>query len=270
MEGASRETFAAARDRLEAVTAGAGDAAQIAADLRSVARLLDREPGLRRALSDPAQPARSRAALLNGLLEGKAAAQTLEVLTTAVQGRWSKSADLVDAVELLAVDAELTVAERDDSLADVEDALFRFGRVTGASPQLASLLADPTVDPARRAQLIHGLLDGKASDVTIRLAEQAVYGLGGRSFDGSLQRLVELTAARRNRQVAYVKVAAPLTDQQEQRLEARLTAIYGRKISLQIVVDKAVIGGASVQVGDDLYDGTVSRRLELARSALAK
>jgi F-type H+-transporting ATPase subunit delta len=269
MEGASRETFAAVRDRLAAVTAGAGDPVQIAADLRSVASLLVREPGLRRALSDPAQPPRSRSALLGGLLEGRVAPQTLEILATAAEGRWSRTGDLVDSVELLAVDAELTVAERDGSLADVEDALFRFSRVVGSSPQLASLLADPTVDPSRRAQLIHGVLDGKASDVTIRLAEMAVYGLGGRSFDASLQRLVELTAARRDRQVAYVRVAAPLTEQQEQRLEARLAAIYGRDISLQIVVDKGVIGGASVQVGDDLYDGTISRRLELARSALA-
>jgi F-type H+-transporting ATPase subunit delta len=270
MEGASRESFATVRDRLAAVTAGAGDPVQIAADLRAAARLLVREPGLRRALADPAQPARSRADLLTALFDGKVSAQTLDVLRTAAENRWSRSGDLVDAVELLAVDAELTVAERDGTLEDVEDALFRFGRVISSAPQLAALLSDPTTDPERRSELVRGLLDGKANDVTIRLAQMAVHGVGGRGFDASLQRLVELTAARRNRQVAYVRVAAPLTEQQEERLAARLSGIYGRDISLQIVVDKAVIGGASVQVGDDLYDGTVSRRLELARSALAK
>ncbi|MDQ1651816.1 MAG: F-type H+-transporting ATPase subunit delta [Cryptosporangiaceae bacterium] len=268
MEGASRESFAAARDRLAAVASGA-DAEQVSSDLRAVARLLSREPGLRRALSDPAQPARSRSELLTSLLGGKVSDAALQVLQTAVEGRWSSSSDLLDAVELFAVEADLAVAEADGSLADVEDALFRFGRIVEASPRLAVLLSDPTVEADRRVELVQSLLGGKTTPVAARLAETAVYGLGGRSFDASLRRLVELTAARRDRQVAYVRVAAPLSEQQEDRLAARLAAIYGRQISLQVVVDRSVIGGASVQIGDDLYDGTVSRRLELARSALS-
>ena len=35
-------------------------------------------------------------------------------------------------------------------------------------------------------------------------------------------------------------------------------------------VDPSVLGGMSVQVGADLYDGTVLRRLAEARNALAK
>ena len=34
-------------------------------------------------------------------------------------------------------------------------------------------------------------------------------------------------------------------------------------------VDPKVLGGASVRIGHDLYDGTVSRRLNQTRAALA-
>jgi len=53
------------------------------------------------------------------------------------------------------------------------------------------------------------------------------------------------------------------------RLAGRLSELYGRQISLKVDVDPAVVGGVKVQVGADLYDGTVARRLAETRKALA-
>ncbi|MGH3660877.1 MAG: F0F1 ATP synthase subunit delta, partial [Micromonosporaceae bacterium] len=69
--------------------------------------------------------------------------------------------------------------------------------------------------------------------------------------------------------VAYVRVAAPLSEAEEERLAANLSRIYGVEVSLKVTVDPEVLGGASVQIGHDLYDGTILRRLNQARSALA-
>jgi F-type H+-transporting ATPase subunit delta len=60
------------------------------------------------------------------------------------------------------------------------------------------------------------------------------------------------------------------TDAEEQALAAKLSRMYGRQISLKIEVRPEIIGGMSVRVGSDLYDGTVQRRLSEARAALAK
>jgi F-type H+-transporting ATPase subunit delta len=81
---------------------------------------------------------------------------------------------------------------------------------------------------------------------------------------------VELAAERRERQVAYVTVAAPLSDEEERRLGAALTQIYGREVSVKQQVDPAILGGMSVQVGADLFDGTVLRRLAETRKALTE
>jgi F-type H+-transporting ATPase subunit delta len=70
--------------------------------------------------------------------------------------------------------------------------------------------------------------------------------------------------------VAYVTAAAPLTDEEERRLGDRLAQLYGRRVSVLVTVDPRVIGGLSVRIGSDLYDGTVLRRLNDARGALTK
>jgi flagellar biosynthesis/type III secretory pathway ATPase len=83
------------------------------------------------------------------------------------------------------------------------------------------------------------LLKGKAQPATLRLVEVALEGFGGRSFESSLTRLVELTAAKRDREVAYVTVAKPLDRRRRAALAAKLSGIYGRQVSLKVDVDPA-------------------------------
>jgi F-type H+-transporting ATPase subunit delta len=198
---------------------------------------------------------------------GDEAMGLVEELVTA---RWSGPGDLRNAIERLGADAALASAERADELGEVEDELFRFGQVVDGAPQLAAVLGDPGAPVEQRASLISELLDGKARETTVRLVRLALHGFGGRSFSAALSRLVELAAAARDRQVAYVTSAIVLTDADEARLGAELARRYGRQISLKVTVDPRIIGGLSVQIGSDLYDGTVLRRLLAARTALTK
>jgi F-type H+-transporting ATPase subunit delta len=270
MRGASRETYRAASDKLTelarasdaAATAKAGD------ELLSVAGLLQREPRLRRALADPSRSGKDRAALLDGLVKGSAGDETRSILGAAAGGRWSSPNELLDGIEQLGVDALLASADRAGDLGEIEDELFRFGQVVDGSPQLAAVLADTTVPIDVRASVVDSLLDGKAKPVTVRLARLSLAGFGGRTFTGALTRLVELAAERRDMQVAYVTVAKALTDDEEQRIGARLAAMYGREVSVKVTVDPEVLGGARILIGSDLYDGTTLRRLIDARHAV--
>jgi F-type H+-transporting ATPase subunit delta len=265
MQAASRESYSAAVAALTEREPGPETADEILA----FAALLAREPRLRRALSDPSRTAEDRAALIAGLLRGKVGDEAVELLATLASGRWSAPSELLDATERLGVDALLVSAERAGDLPEVEDELFRFGQIVSGDPRLASTIGDSAMAPARRAELVRSLLEGKAKPVTVRLAVQAVYGFGGRAFAAGLTRLVELAAERREADIAYVTVAEPLNEAEEGRLSATLAARYGRQVSLKITVDPAVLGGMSVRVGSDLYDGTVARRLSTVRNALA-
>lgn len=271
MQAASRESLARANTRLDELADKAGSAklTTLANDLLNVGRLLAREPVLRRSLSDPAAPESVRRELLDAIVGRQVSKPAKDLLHDLVSSRWSSPADLVDATELLGVQALLAAAEAGDKLADVEDQLFRFLRVCAGDHELRAALGDSTAAVDRREKLVEDLLRGNAHPVTLALVKLAVSGLSGRKFESSLERLVELAAQRRDHAAAYVTVATVLTRKQEGELEATLEGIYGRKMSLLIVVDPSILGGMTVRVGDELYDGSVARRLAQVRSGLA-
>jgi F-type H+-transporting ATPase subunit delta len=270
MQAASRDSYAAALERLESiVTASTPDQLVAVSDaVLAVADLLRREPRLRRALSDPARSGEDRAGLLRALVGGKVSDAAQGLLDVLVAGRWSAPSELLDGAERLGVEALLASVDKSGDLGEVEDELFRFGQLTAGHPALGAAVGDSTTSVERRADLISGLLEGKAKPATVRLATLALSGFGGRGFAGSLSRLVEAAAQRRDRQVAYVTSAVLLSDAEESRLGAALAERYGRQVALKVTVDPGVLGGLSVRVGSDLYDGTVARRLAEARAAL--
>ncbi|RSS53583.1 F0F1 ATP synthase subunit delta [Streptomyces sp. WAC07061] len=270
MNGASREALASARERLDALTDNTSvDAAKLAGELAAVTALLDREVSLRRVITDPAQSGEAKAELVGRLLSGQVSGETLDLVSGMARSRWSQSRDLVDALEELAATADLTAAQQAGGLDNVEDELFRFGRIVASSTELRSALTDRAATGAAKSELLRSLLGGKVHAVTERLVIRLVTHPRGRSLEAGLESLSKLAAERRDRMVATVTSAIPLSDVQKQRLGAVLAKLYGRQMHLNLDVDPAVLGGISVRVGDEVIDGTIADRLAEASRRMA-
>lgn len=268
--GASREATAAARERLDALAdSTAVDVERLAGELAAVTGLLDREVSLRRILTDPAQDGQAKADLLRRILGGQVGGDTLDLLGGLVRSRWSQPRDLVDTIEELAAVAELIGAQRAGKLDDVEDELFRFGRIVQSSPELRLALGDRAATHAAKEGLIRSLLGGRTNPVTERLVTRLVSHPRGRSLGTGLEAYSKLAAARRGRVVAVVTTAVPLSDRQRARLAAALAKLLGHPVHLNLDVDPEVIGGISVRVGDEIIDGSITSRLDEAARRLA-
>jgi F-type H+-transporting ATPase subunit delta len=270
LSAASREALTAAGGRLDALvdSSSAADLARIGDDLFAVLRLVVGQTALRRHLADPAVPETSRAGLADRLLDGKIGRSALDLTSELVSSRWSRSVDLVEALEVLARRAILGVAEKDGSLDDVEDELFRFGRILDREPQLGSLLVDEATPADKRVGLLREVLGGRVTSVTGTLLEQTVRTPRGRSLFAAAEELAELAAARRDRYVAHVRTAVRLSPDQEHRLAGSLTRLYGRPISLQAELDPDLLGGLVVRVGGERIDGSIAGKISTARRTL--
>src|SRR5262252_1796129 len=126
MRGASRASFGQAHDQLTRAVADPAVASTVGDELFAVTDLLDHEPALRRALSDPTSPARARTGLVRDLFGQRLSAATVGLLSGMAASRWSLPRDLADATEQLAVLATAAAADGAGELDDVEDELFRF------------------------------------------------------------------------------------------------------------------------------------------------
>jgi F-type H+-transporting ATPase subunit delta len=270
MNGASREALAAARERLDALTDSTSvDATSLADELAAVTALLDREVSLRRVLTDPAQAGEAKAELSGRILGGQVSGTTADLVAGLVRSRWSQSRDLVDALEELANLADLTAAQGAGTLDDVEDELFRFGRIVSSTTELRSALTDRAASTSAKGELLRSLLGGRAKATTERLVTRLVTAPRGRSLEAGLESLSKLAAERRDRMVAVVTSAVPLSATQKQRLGAALAKLYGRQMHLNLDVDPEVLGGIRVQVGDEVINGSIADRIEDAGRRVA-
>jgi F-type H+-transporting ATPase subunit delta len=258
MRGVSRASRAALG---EALSAQKGKPAKTGAELFSVVHLLDDEPRLRRVIADPGVEPDQRARLVEEILGDKVSAPTLELVRAAAAAAWSRPADLVDGLDELAAEALFAAAEKDDRLDDVEDELFRFGRILDREPALRSALIDPSLPRDRKQELLVTLLGGRVHDATRRLVEEAVLHPRGRTIDRAIEEYGRLAAERRARLVATVTSAVPLTEAQIERLEAGLAARLGHPVHLNVEIDPDLVGGVSVRVGDQLFDGSIAHRI---------
>jgi len=269
MRGISRASLAELEERLAPLTASAEDAVALGNELFTVAGLFASQPALRRALADPSRPPEARSGIATSLLTGRVSEAAVGLVGGAAAARWSAPGDLTDAVEQLAAGAIIASADADGRLDELEDELFRFGRVVASQPELRIALTNPFVPADSKRELLTQLLAGKVTSEALRLITEAAVSPLGRSLDVSLEHYAQLVARRREVVVAEVRVAVALTEQQRRRLAAMLATAYGHQVLLNVVLDPRVTGGMTVRVGDELIDGSVATRLAEARRKLA-
>ena len=70
--------------------------------------------------------------------------------------------------------------------------------------------------------------------------------------------------------VAEVRTAVPLDGGRRDGLAKALSEATGKDVELKVLVDPSVIGGVVARVGDQVFDGSIRRKLELAREQLVR
>ena len=140
-----------------------------------------------------------------------------------MRSRWSQNRDLADAFEGLAAESLLAGAESSGRLAALEDDLFRFSRLVAGEPTLRAALTDRALPIDRKAAVLHELLGGKTSPEAETLITRVITRPRGRSIEAGLASIADLAAARRQRTVATVTAAVPMSEAQRSRLAASLS-----------------------------------------------
>lgn len=104
---------------------------------------------------------------------------------------------------------------------------------------------------------VNGVLD----ENRVRQTVSAVIAQKPRGYVGILSHFKRLIKLDIERRTARVESAVPASDALQQSLKANLAARYGQGLNVSFAVNPALIGGLRVQVGSDVFDGSVKARL---------
>ena len=266
--GGSRQSLLAARTALDAAVKGvdAQTASTLSAELFFAADILGSNNSVRRALTDTSRDGAAKSTLIKDLLASKVGTAATGLLTELSALRWSGAKDLVQVIEQLAIEAEATAANISGELDRVENEMFVVSKTISNSSELRKAFKSDA--QIAKAQLAADLLKN-ASSSTTKLVSQMVNSWRWRSIESAFADYQWALAARRNRVIALVRIAAPMSQAQQNRLEAALNKQVGQPVRMNIEVDPTVLGGVSVKFADEIVDGSVSNRLAGAARALA-
>jgi F-type H+-transporting ATPase subunit delta len=261
--GSSRQSLLSMRAALDSKLKDLSHPAAIefAADLFTVLTVLSSSVGVRRALTDNSRDASSKAELISNLFGKNIGAPAQALIANAASLRWSSPAELADAIEQLAVEAEASAAEKNNELEKLEDQLFDFTRVLIANPDLRQALNTSADSDAGKVALLEAVVKSKYANSTINLLRRVVVLRRGRSIDSTLTTYSHYVSTRKDRLVAHIKSAIALSDAQRSKLVAALTKQMGKEVHVNIEIDPKVLGGISIRYADEVIDGTMVNRL---------
>lgn len=143
----------------------------------------------------------------------------------------------------------------------IADSLQVMADAFAEQPEYLLLLGAPSLPKAERQNAIEaafGSLEEYAVSFLMRLID------GGRldAFADCVNDYRELLRAATRQAVAKVTAAAPLTEEEADRLTEKLERMTGRKITLQVQVDRSLLAGLVVEVDGRVLDGSLKNRLK--------
>ena len=269
------------------------DLERSAEELSAFVDLLSTSGDLRTVLVDTSITQAARRSIVSELAKGKVSPATGQLLTYAVQN--GVAANYFEDVKGMAAAASAkregklllegpvgrtAAGERLDGyatfvlahlnerqLGGVEDELFRFMRIVEGNDELRLVLTTNDLPAGRRSLVVEGLLDGRASRETSRLASYVVHAGRPRDYIVLLEGLVERVGKEANRRVADVRVAAEMTASQRERLAAVLARLAGYPVDVRVTAQPNLLGGFVATVGDLVVDASLRHRLDRARGA---
>ena len=167
--------------------------------------------------------------------------------------------------------AAFGVARDAGALPAWSDALALAARVA-ADPQVAGLLGDPKLSTADVGTLLAPAAGGQGA-----AAGEAFANFLGLLFENRRLGLLpevaglfdELRFEAERVVRARVTSAAALGAAELETIKAALRRRFGREVEVETAIDESLIGGAVIDAGDVVIDGSIKGKLERLQTALA-
>jgi F-type H+-transporting ATPase subunit delta len=137
-----------------------------------------------------------------------------------------------------------------------------------ANAALASVLSHPALALEKKRAVLREVFGGSGETLVGRLVDLLIARGRLELLTNVADAFTEAWNAARGVVTARAVTAAPLTQEQQERLTAALSRAAGVGVELEAAVDPSLLGGVRVTMAGRIYDGTVRGRLQGLRRHL--
>ena len=135
--------------------------------------------------------------------------------------------------------------------------------------QVIDMMDDPKVPFTQKAELIKQKL-GKADELVLNLVYLLI-SKGKLKNAGQISDEYErLQDEHKGIKHAIVTTAVPVDEAEKQKIAVQLEKLTGKKVSVKLQVNPAILGGIIVRIEDTQIDGSVRNKLDLLRKDLVQ
>jgi len=155
------------------------------------------------------------------------------------------------------------------ALGAVDDGL-RVLAAIGRDEQVRSAVLNPKVSPAQRKELFDSVAGARLDPISKNLIALLVDSHREVLIGSIAEQFEELKREHERVVRARITSARPLDDQQRADIVAALEKRYGKKVEAELDVDPSLLGGARVQIGDQVIHASVRDALAQMAAAIAR
>lgn len=153
----------------------------------------------------------------------------------------------------------------------VRGELMRFDTALRSSEELRAVYANPAVDLDARIKLTQALASKmKLSEPAVKMLEVLVRFHRILDLGAILEAVASYVNQALGVAVAEVRSAKSLTPEEMQQLAAVLSKKVGKSVELDVRTDPTLLGGLLVKIGSEIFDATVTGKINKFRHTLAQ
>jgi F-type H+-transporting ATPase subunit delta len=155
------------------------------------------------------------------------------------------------------------------SLAPTGDALALLAAVA-ADERVRSVMSDPRVTHQQKKDLLASIAGSRLDEVSRNLVGVLVDNRREELIGAIAEEFGALKHEHERVVKARITSAQPLSDAQRAEIVGALERRYGKKVEAELDVDPELLGGARVQVGDQVIHASVRDALAQMAAVLAR
>lgn len=162
------------------------------------------------------------------------------------------------------------LAQEQNLVEQIDTELGQIAQLVQSNDDLKSLLEHPVVGKEAKKQVFHKILQGQISELAQHALDFIIEKGREKNLSEIHQAYVKIANEAAGRTHATVYSAYPLSKADISAVHKRFGSLLQKDVEIKNVVDPALIGGLKVQIGDTLYDGSISSKLESMKKYLSE